>query len=212
MFAAFFGNYFRIYDNFNKKYRWINVAGDMAGIRCEITTTNASWWVSAGLKRGIIRGIDRMGFTPSEPMRDNLYKNSINPLVTFPGTGHLVWGNKTLQAYASAFDRINVRSMFNTIERSMSKSAKSQVFEFNDPFTRNAMLSMFNPYLAAVKAGRGIIDFLVICDETNNNPDVLKTPHELRVDIYIKPNYSAEFIQLNFVNVGTRSFVEVIGA
>ena len=211
MFSAFFGNYFKIYDTYNKTHRWINVAGDMAGVRCSVTTENASWWVSAGMRRGIINNIERMAFTPSEPMRDQLYKNSINPLVTFPGTGNLVWGNKTMQAYASAFDRINVRNMFSTIERAMAKAAKSQLFEFNDPYTRNAILSMFNPYLATVKAGRGLTDFLVICDETNNTPDVISR-NELRVDIYVKPNYAAEFINLNFINVGTRSFSEVIGA
>ena len=211
MFSAYFGNYFKIFDTYNKKHRWINVAGDMAGIRCSVTTENASWWVSAGMRRGIINGIERMAFTPSLPMRDQLYKNSINPLVTFPGTGNLVWGNKTMQAYASAFDRINVRNMFSTIERAMAKAAKSQLFEFNDPYTRNAILSMFNPYLATIKAGRGLVDFLVICDESNNTPDVISR-NELRVDIYVKPNYAAEFIILNFINVGTRSFAEVIGA
>jgi hypothetical protein len=211
MFAAFFGNYFRIYDNFNKKYRWINCAGDAAGIRCSVSTTNSSWWVSAGMRRGKILGVDRMAFTPSLPQRDNMYKNGINPLVTFPGTGHLVWGNKTLQSFASSFDRINVRAMFNTLERAMAKAAKSQVFEFNDPFTRNAMLSMFNPYLASVKAGRGLTEYLVVCNEENNPPDVISR-NELRVDIYLKPNFSSEFIVLNFINTGTRSFSEVIGA
>jgi phage tail sheath protein FI len=211
MFGAFFGNYFRIYDSFNKKYRWINVAGDMAGIRCSVSQTNASWWVSAGMKRGIIRGIDRMAFTPSLPMRDNLYKNGINPLVTFPGTGHLVWGNKTLLPYASSFDRINTRSLFNTLERAMAKAARSQVFEFNDPYTRNAISAMFNPYLSSIQAGRGITEYLVICDETNNTPDVISR-NELRVDIYIKPNFVAEFIHLNFVNVGSRSISSVVGA
>ena len=210
MFGAFFGNYFRIYDKYNKKYRWISVCGDMAGIRCSVSATNASWWVSAGMKRGIIRGIDRMAFTPSQPQRDNLYKNGINPLVVFPGTGNLVWGNKTLYPIASAFDRINVRNLFNTLERSMSKAARSQVFEFNDVYTRNAILSMFNPYLATIKAGRGIVDYLVVCDESNNPPEVVQR-NELRVDIYIKPNFAAEFIQLTFTNVGTRSFASVIG-
>ena len=210
MFASFFANYFRIYDNFNKKYRWINVAGDMSGIRCDVTSSNAPWWVSAGMKRGIIRNINKLAFTPSQAQRDNLYKNSMNPIVNFPGTGNLVWGNKTLLSYASSFDRINVRTLFNTLERSMAKAARSQVFEFNDPYTRNAILSMFNPYLATIKAGRGITDYLVVCDETNNTPDVISR-NELRVDIYIKPNYAAEMILLTFTNVGTRSFADVVG-
>ena len=211
MFAAFFGNYFRIYDAFNKKFRWINVAGDMAGIRCSVTNDNAAWWVSAGMKRGIIRNIDKMAFTPSQPQRDTLYKNGINPLVTFPGTGNLVWGNKTLLPYSSSFDRINVRNLFNELERAMAKAAKSQVFEFNDPYTRNAILAMFNPYLSSIQAGRGITEYLVICDETNNTPDVISR-NELRVDIFIKHTYSAEFIHLNFVNAGSRSISEIVAS
>ncbi len=183
----------------------------MAGIRCSVSTSNASWWVSAGMKRGIIRGVDKMAFSPSQPQRDILYKNGINPLVTFPGTGHLVWGNKTLLPYASSFDRINTRSLFNTLERSMAKAARSEIFEFNDPYTRNSLISMFNPYLASVQAGRGITDYLVVCDTTNNTPDVISR-NELVCDIYIRPNYAAEFIQLNFINSGTRSFASVIGS
>lgn len=210
MFGAMFTNYFRIYDKFNKKYRWINVAGDMAGIRCDVTSNTAPWWVSAGMKRGIIRNINKLAFTPSQPQRDNLYKDGMNPIVAFPGTGNLVWGNKTLHPIASSFDRINVRTLFNTIERAMAKAARSQVFEFNDPYTRNAIMSMFNPYLSSIKAGRGITDYLVICDETNNTPDVISR-NELKVDIYIKPNYAAEMILLTFTNVGTRSFSDVVG-
>ncbi len=211
MFAAYFANYFRIFDNFNKKYRWINVAGDMAGIRCQVSTTRDPWWVSAGTTRGVIVNIDKMAFTPNQEQRDNMYKNGINPLVSFPAEGNLVWGNKTLHPVASSFDRINVRTLFNTLERSAAKAARSQVFEFNDAFTRNAMLSMFNPYLSSVKAGRGIVDFLVVCDETNNPPAVIQK-NEMRVDIYIKPNYAAEMILLTFTNVGTRSFASVMGA
>ena len=211
MFASFFGNQFRIFDNYAKKFRWIDVSGDMAGLRANVNSTRASWWASAGLRRGVIRNIDKIAFTPSEPQRDQLYKNSINPVVSFPGEGNLVWGQKTLLNYASSFDRINVRGLFNTIERAMGKAAKSSVFEFNDPFTRNAILAMFNPYLSTVKAGRGIEDFLVVCDTTNNTPDVISR-NELVVDIYIKPTYAAEYIQLNFSNVGTRSFSTVIGA
>jgi phage tail sheath protein FI len=211
MFAAFFANYFKIYDKYNKTSRYINVAGDVAGIRCQISGSHDAWWVSAGIKRGILKNIERLAFSPSQPQRDSLYKNGINPIVSFPSTGNLVWGNKTLYPIASSFDRINVRTLFNTLERSAAKAARSQVFEFNDPYTRNAMLSMFNPYLATIKAGRGITDYLVVCDETNNTPDVISR-NELRVDIYIKPNYAAEMILLTFTNVGTRSFASVIGA
>jgi len=211
MFGSFFGNYFRIFDNYAKKFRWINCAGDMAGLRSNTNSNQASWWASAGLKRGVVRNIDRVGFSPNLPQRDNLYKNNINPIVSFPREGNLVWGQKTLLNYSSSFDRINVRGLFNTIERAMSRAARSSLFEFNDPFTRNAILAMFNPYLSTVKAGRGIDDFLVICDTTNNTPDIISR-NELVVDIYIRPAYAAEFIQLTFNNVGTRSFSSVIGA
>jgi len=210
MFGAVFANYFKIYDNYARKYRYINVAGDMAGLRCQTNTDQASWWASAGLQRGQILNIDRISFSPNQDQRDLLYKENANPIVNFPGQGNLCWGQKTLLNYSSSFDRINVRGLFNTIERAMAKAAKSSVFEFNDVYTRNNILAMFNPFLASVKAGRGIADFLVICDETNNTPDVISR-NELVVDIYIKPAYAAEFIKLNFVNVGTRSFATVLG-
>ena len=210
MFGAFFGNYHYIYDRFNRKYRWINCAGDMAGIRCSVSSANDSWWASAGMKRGIVRGVDKIAFSPNLAQRDTLYKNGINPIVVFPGTGILVWGNKTLLPYASSFDRINVRGLFNTLERAMAKAARSQVFEFNDVYTRNSIVAMFNPYLSSVQAARGIVDYKVVCDESNNTPDVISR-NELVVDIFIKPNYVAEYIQLNFVNVGTRSIASVIG-
>ena len=211
MFAAFFANYLKVYDKYNKKSRFINCAGDTAGVRCQTSSAQDAWWVSAGVRRGVLKNIERLAFTPSQAQRDNLYKNGINPIVSFPGSGNLIWGNKTLHPLASSFDRINVRTLFNTIERAMAKAARSEVFEFNDPYTRNAILSMFNPYLATIKGGRGIVDYLVVCDESNNTPDVISR-NELRVDIYVKPNYAAEMILLTFTNVGTRSFASVVGA
>lgn len=211
MFAAFFANYLKVYDKYNKKSRYINCAGDTAGVRCQVSGTQDAWWVSAGIRRGILKNIERLAFTPSQAQRDNLYKNGINPIVSFPGSGNLIWGNKTLHPLASSFDRINVRTLFNTLERSSAKAARSQVFEFNDAYTRNSILSMFNPYLATIKAGRGIVDYLVVCDESNNTSDIISR-NELRVDLYIKPNYAAEMILLTFTNVGTRSFASVVGA
>ncbi len=210
-FAAYFGNYIRIFDGYAKKFRWINLAGDVAGLRANTNTNQASWWASAGLKRGVLRNIDRISFSPNQSQRDSLYSNNINPIVNFPGEGNLVWGQKTLINYASSFDRINVRGLFNVLERAMARAAKSQTFEFNDSFTRNAILAMFNPFLSSVKAGRGVEDFLIVCDESNNTKDIISR-NELVVDIYIKPKYAAEFIRLNFNNVGTRSFATVIGA
>ena len=210
MFVVASGNYKYQYDRYNDKYRWINLAGDIAGLRAQTSMNRASWWASAGLERGQIKNVVKLAFNPTQGQRDMLYKNGINPIVSFPGQGTVMWGQKTLLAKPSSFDRVNVRGLFNTMERALSKMAKYQIMEFNDNFTRNRIVSMIKPYLGSVQAGRGIQDFLVICDESNNTPDVISR-NQLVVDIYIKPTYVAEFIQLRFTNAGTNSFAEVIG-
>lgn len=210
MFVVASGNYKYQYDRYNDKYRWVNLAGDIAGLRAQTSMNRASWWASAGLERGQIKNVTKLAFNPTQGQRDMLYKNGINPIVSFPGQGTVMWGQKTLLAKPSSFDRVNVRGLFNTMERALSKMAKYQIMEFNDNFTRNRIVSMVKPYLGSVQAGRGIQDFLVICDESNNTPDVISR-NQLVVDIYIKPTYVAEFIQLRFTNAGTNSFAEVIG-
>lgn len=210
MFVCAVANYKHIYDKYNDKFRWVNLAGDVAGLRAQTSTNRASWWASAGLERGQIKNINKLAFNPNNGQRDFLYKNGLNPIVSFPGQGTVMWGQKTLLDKPSSFDRVNVRGLFNTLERSLSRMAKYQVMEFNDNFTRNRIVSMIKPFLSSVKAGRGIQDFLVICDETNNTSDVISR-NNLVVDIYIKPTYVAEFIQLRFTNAGTNSFAEVIG-
>lgn len=210
MFVVASGNYKYQYDRYNDKYRWINLAGDIAGLRAQTSMNRASWWASAGLERGQIKNVTKLAFNPTQGQRDMLYKNGINPIVSFPGQGTVMWGQKTLLSKPSSFDRVNVRGLFNTMERALSKMAKYQIMEFNDNFTRNRIVSMVKPYLGSVQAGRGIQDFLVICDESNNTPDVISR-NQLVVDIYIKPTYVAEFIQLRFTNAGTNSFAEVIG-
>jgi len=210
MFVVASGNYKYQYDRYNDKYRWINLAGDIAGLRAQTSMNRASWWASAGLERGQIKNVTKLAFNPTQGQRDILYKNGINPIVAFPGQGTVMWGQKTLLDKPSSFDRVNVRGLFNTMERSLSKMAKYQVMEFNDTFTRNRIISMIKPYLSSVQAGRGIQDFLVICDESNNTADIVSR-NQLIVDIYIKPTYVAEFIQLRFTNAGTNSFSEVIG-
>ena len=210
MFVVACGNYKYQYDRYNDKYRWINIAGDIAGLRAQTNTNRASWWASAGLERGQIKNCIKLGFNPTQGQRDMLYKNGINPICTFPGQGTVMWGQKTLLDKPSSFDRVNVRGLFNTLERALSKMAKYQVMEFNDNFTRNKITSMIKPYLATVQAGRGIQDYLVICDESNNTGDIISR-NQLIVDIYIKPTYVAEFILLRFTNAGTNSFAEVIG-
>lgn len=210
MFVVAAGNYKYQYDRYNDKYRWVNIAGDIAGLRAQTSMNRASWWASAGLERGQVKNVTKLAFNPTQGQRDILYKNGINPICTFPGQGTVMWGQKTLLDKPSSFDRVNVRGLFNTMERALSKMAKYQIMEFNDNFTRNRIISMIKPYLSSVQAGRGIQDFLVICDESNNTADIISR-NQLVVDIYIKPTYVAEFIQLRFTNAGTNSFAEVIG-
>lgn len=210
MFVVACGNYKYIYDRYNDKNRWVNIAGDVAGLRAATSQNRASWWASAGLERGQVKNCLKLAFNPTQGQRDMLYKNGLNPIVSFPGQGIVVWGQKTLLDKASSFDRVNVRGLFNTLERSLSKMAKYQVMEFNDNFTRNRIVAMIKPFLSSVQAGRGIQDYLVICDESNNTADVISR-NQLVVDVYIKPTYVAEFIHLKFTNAGTNSFSSVIG-
>jgi hypothetical protein len=210
MFAVACGNYKYQYDRYNDKFRWINIASDIAGLRAQTSMNRASWWASAGLERGQIKNVTKLAFNPDQGQRDMLYKNSINPIVSFPGQGTVMWGQKTLLSKPSSFDRVNVRGLFNTVERALSKMAKHQIMEFNDNFTRNRIISMIKPFLTSVQAGRGIQQFLVICDESNNTPDIISR-NQLIVDIYIKPTYVAEFINLRFTNAGTNSFSEIVG-
>lgn len=210
MFLVACANYKYQYDRFSDKNRWINIAADIAGLRAATSTNRASWFASAGLERGQIKNVKKLAFNPTQAHRDILYKNGLNPICTFPGQGTVMWGQKTLQSKPSSFDRVNVRGLFNTIERSLGKMAKYQVMEFNDNFTRNRIVSMIKPFLGSVQAGRGIQDFLVVCDTSNNTPDVISR-NQLVVDVYIKPTYVAEFIHLKFTNAGTNSFSDVIG-
>lgn len=209
-YLAAFGNYKYQYDRYNDKYRWVNIAGDIAGLRAQTNTNFYAWYASAGIDRGQISDVEKLAFNPNQTQRDNLYKNSINPVVQFPGQGTVCWGQKTLQSTASSFDRINVVGLFNVLVRALTKMARSNVFEFNDTFTRNSICSTIKPYLGTVQSNRGITDYLVVCDESNNTADVI-SHNQLIVDIYIKPNYVAEFIHLKFTNAGTRSFSEVTG-
>jgi len=209
-FCATFGNYKYQYDKFNDKYRWISLAGDVAGLRADTNTNLQAWWASAGLDRGQVKNAEKLAFNPNTGQRDLLYKNRINPVVTFPGQGNaIVWGQKTLVSKSSAFDRINVRGLFNILERSISRMAKNYLFEFNDVFTRNRFTAAINPFLESVKAGRGIYEFYVRCDESNNPPEMVDA-NRFIADIAIKPTRVAEYITLNFAAVGTGvSFSEV---
>lgn len=200
-----------MYDRYNDVYRWIPLNGDTAGLTARTEITNDAWWSPAGYNRGNIRNLVRLAYNPRKADRDILYKKGINPVVTFPGEGTILYGDKTLLAKPSAFDRINVRRLFIVLEKAISRSAKYTLFEFNDSFTRAQFRNLVTPYLRDVQGRRGIIDFLVVCDDTNNTPEVIDR-NEFVADIYIKPARSINFIQLNFVAVRTGvAFSEVVG-
>jgi hypothetical protein len=199
------------YDRYNDLYRWIPLNGDIAGLCVRTDNTNDAWWSPAGFNRGQIKNIVKLAWSPRKSERDVLYVNGVNPVVTFPGQGTLLYGDKTLLSKPSAFDRINVRRLFIVLEKAISTAAKYSLFEFNDAFTRSQFKNLVNPYLRTIQGRRGITDYKVICDETNNTPQIVDT-NQFVGDIYIKPARSINFIQLNFVAVGTGvQFSEVVG-
>jgi len=199
------------YDRYNDLYRWIPLNGDIAGTCVRTDATNDAWWSPAGYNRGQIKNVIKLAYNPNKTGRDILYPNGINPVVTQPGQGTVLFGDKTLQAKPSAFDRINVRRLFIVLEKAISTAAKYQLFEFNDSFTRAQFKNLVVPYLRTVQGRRGITDFLVVCDETNNTPDIIDS-NQFVGDIYIKPARSINFIQLNFVAVPSGvQFSEIVG-
>lgn len=200
-----------MYDRYNDLYRWIPLNGDTAGLCVRTDSTNDAWWSPAGFNRGHIKNSVKLAWNPRQADRDTLYKKGINPVVTFPGQGTVLFGDKTLLAKPSAFDRINVRRLFIVLEKAISKAAEFTLFEFNDQFTRAQFKNLVVPYLREVKGRRGIHDFLVVCDETNNTSDVIDR-NAFVGDIYIKPARSINEIQLNFVAVPTGiAFSEIVG-
>jgi hypothetical protein len=199
------------YDVFNDKYRWIPLNPDIAGLCAQTETDYDAWWSPAGLTRGKIKNVVSLAFNPNKSSRDELYRANVNSVVSFTGEGVLLYGDKTLQTKNSAFSFINVRRLFIVLEKSIGKSAKQMLFEFNDAFTRNQFLGMVEPYLRNVQARRGIYDFKVICDESNNPPEVIDRA-EFIASIFIKPARSINYITLNFVAVRTGvEFSEVVG-
>jgi hypothetical protein len=199
------------YDIYNDKNRWVPLNGDIAGL-CARTDLNFDPWYSpAGLNRGQVRGVIKLAFQPRQAARDTLYKNNINPVATFTGEGTVLYGDKTAQAKPSAFDRINVRRLFIVLEKAIATAAKYSLFEFNDAFTRSQFRSLVEPFLRDVQARRGLIDFKVVCDERNNTPEVIDS-NRFVADIYIKPNRSINFIQLNFVATRTGVNFSEVGA
>jgi phage tail sheath protein FI len=201
-----------VYDKYNDVYRWIGAAGHTAGLCANTDRVADAWFSPAGMTRGQLRNVVKLAINPKKADRDTLYKARVNPLVAFPGEGIQMFGDKTLQAKPSAFDRINVRRLFIVLEKAISTAAKASLFEFNDEFTRAQFRNMVEPFLRDVKGRRGLTDFLVVCDETNNTGQVIDS-NSFVCDMYIKPARSINFITLNFIATRTGvEFSEIAGA
>jgi len=211
-YTVFDSGYKYMYDRFNNTFRYIPLNGDIAGLMARTSINSFPWFSPAGSTRGAINNAIKLAYNPSQSQRDLLYPKRINPVMFSPGAGMILFGDKTALKVASAFDRINVRRLFLTIEATIERAARAQLFEFNDVLTRTNFLNIVEPYLRDVKAKRGISDFVVICDETNNTPDVIDA-NQFKADIFVKPARSINFIGLTFVATRTGvSFDEVIGA
>ena len=200
-----------VYDKYNDVYRWIGSAGLCAGLCANADNVADAWFSPAGVNRGQLLGVTKLAYNPTKAQRDELYKSRVNPLVSFPGQGTMLFGDKTLLSRPSAFDRINVRRLFIVLEKAISVAAKAQLFEFNDEFTRAQFRNLLEPFLRDVKGRRGVTDFLVVCDETNNTGQVIDS-NNFVADIFIKPSRSINFITLNFIATRTGvDFSEVAG-
>ena len=200
-----------VYDKYNDVYRWIGASGIIAGICANTDNTADAWFSPAGVNRGQLLGVTKLAINPTKEERDTLYKARVNPLVSFPGQGTMLFGDKTLLAKPSAFDRINVRRLFIVLEKAISTAAQGQLFEFNDEFTRAQFRNLLEPFLRDIKGRRGITDFKVVCDNTNNTSQVIDA-NRFVADIFVKPARSINFISLNFI--ATRSgvdFTEIAG-
>ena len=194
-----------VYDKYNDVYRWICAAGSTAGLTANADLVADAWFSPAGFTRGNVRNVTKLAWNPNQADRDALYKTGVNPIVTFPGQGTVLFGDKTLQAKPSAFDRINVRRLFIVLEKAVSAASKASLFEFNDEFTRAQFRNMVEPFLRDVQGRRGITDFKVVCDGTNNTGNIIDT-NKFVADIYVKPARSINYITLNFI--ATRTGVE----
>lgn len=210
-FAVFDSGYKYTYDRFNNKYVYIPCNADIAGLMCRTNITSFPWFSPAGQQRGILNNAVKLAYNPTQAQRDQLYPARINSIVSKPGVGTLLFGDKTALSYASALDRINVRRLFLTIEQALQKSAEAQLFELNDELTRANFKNIVEPYLRDIQAKRGLYGFYVVCDTTNNTPDVIDN-NEFRADIFLKPAKSINYVTLTFVATRTGvSFEEVVG-
>lgn len=210
-YVSVYANWIEVYDKWNQRYRWIPASGHVAGLYANNDEVGEAWFAPAGLNRALLTSVRRLAFNPNLGKRDILYKNGLNPIVSFSGQGKVLWGQKTLLDKASAFNRINVRRLFITLEKAIATSARYMLFEPNDVRTRLQIIDMIEPFLRDVKSRRGIYDFLVVCDERNNTPERIDR-NELWVDVYIKPVRAAEYIVLRFTATKTGASFEELAA
>jgi hypothetical protein len=210
-YAIFDSGYKYTYDRFNNQFRYIPCNADIAGLMTRTNIVAYPWFSPAGQQRGILNNVVKLAYNPNKAQRDQLYPQRINSIITQPGVGTLLFGDKTALSYASAFDRINVRRLFLTIEQTLQRAAQAQLFELNDELTRANFKNIVEPYLRDVEAKRGLYGFLVVCDTSNNTPDVIDN-NEFRADIFLKPTKSINYVTLTFVATRTGvSFEEVAG-
>jgi hypothetical protein len=210
-YAVFDSGYKYTYDRFNNRFVYLPCNADVAGLMARTDNTSFPWFSPAGVQRGVLNNAIKLAYNPNKSQRDALYPQRVNPIVSQPGVGILLFGDKTALSYASAFDRINVRKLFLTVQRSIRTAANAQLFEINDSLTRSTFINIVEPYLRTVQSQRGIFDFIVVCDDTNNTPDVIDN-NEFRAEIYIKPNKVINYVTLTFVATRTGvSFGEVAG-
>jgi len=210
-YAVFDTGYKYTFDRFNNKFLYLGTNADIAGLMARTSDEAYPWFSPAGANRGGLNNAIKLAYNPTQAQRDLLYSKRINPVIASPGQGIILFGDKTALGYASAFDRINVRRLFLTLEKSIERAARAQLFEFNDAITRTNFLNIVEPYLRDVKGKRGITEFIVVCDESNNTPDVIDA-NQFKADIFVKPARSINFIGLTFVATRTGvSFSEVVG-
>jgi len=210
-YAVFDSGYQYVYDRFNQQFAYIPCSADVAGLCARTDIDQFPWYSPAGKSRGTLKFPIKLAYNPSQTDRDQLYSQRINPIISSPGSGIILFGDKTALSYQSAFDRINVRRLFITLEQAIRGAADAQLFEFNDSTTRANFINIVEPYLRDVQIKRGITDFLLVCDETNNTPDVIDR-NEFIADIYVKPARSINFIGLTFVATRTGvSFETIVG-
>ena len=204
-------NYLKVYNKYQDKYEYVPAASSTAGLMAATDNVAAPWYSPAGQRRGQYFGVSSLAWSATKSQRDTLYKNGVNPIISFPGQGVLLFGDKTKLARPSAFDRINVRRLFLLMERAIKQAAEQVMFEFNDEFTRAEFVNIVEPYLRDIKGRRGITDFRVVCDETNNTAQIIDT-NQFVADIYVKPARSINYVTLSFVAVRTGvDFEEVVG-